>query len=486
VRRGSASIAANPVLIGAATVLVIIVAVFLAYNANNGLPFVPTYQLKAELPNAASLVKGNEVRVGGTRVGAIDDINAVVDKDGHSKAVITMQLERSIEPLPVDTTVLVRSRSVLGLKYVQLTKGNSSKGLADGATIPLRQARPQPVEFDEFLSTFNDPTRKAIEENTREFGDGLAGRGADLNRLFQALAPLLRDIQPALRNLSNPETRLDRLFRALGRTAALVAPVSEQNAQLFVNLNRTVKAFADTARPYLQQSIEEAPPSLRVATEEFPKQRPFLRDSEELFAELRPGARELTKVAAPLAEAIDAGATVLPRSVAFNQRVETTFGALGTLTQDPLASVGLGDLTTIAGLAYPTIAQLNPVQSVCNYVTLFFRNASNLLSDGGRTGTWQRFAVLTGPTAPNGEQGQSSAPANGPEPDNFLHANPLPNTASTNPARMEGGKWVPAQSPTECEPGNEKYIAGRQVIGNVPGNQGTKTEHTTRDPGLGN
>jgi ABC-type transporter Mla subunit MlaD len=128
VRRGSASIAANPVLIGAATVLVIIVAVFLAYNANNGLPFVPTYQLKAELPNAASLVKGNEVRVGGTRVGAIDDISAVVDKDGHSKAVITMQLERSIEPLPVDTTVLVRSRSVLGLKYVQLTKGNSSKG----------------------------------------------------------------------------------------------------------------------------------------------------------------------------------------------------------------------------------------------------------------------------------------------------------------------------------------------------------------------
>jgi len=42
-RRGASSIAANPVLIGAATTLVVIVAVFLAYNANNGLPFVPTY-----------------------------------------------------------------------------------------------------------------------------------------------------------------------------------------------------------------------------------------------------------------------------------------------------------------------------------------------------------------------------------------------------------------------------------------------------------
>ena len=46
--RGS-SIAGNPVLIGAATVLVIIVAMFLSYNANAGLPFVPTYQLKVEV-----------------------------------------------------------------------------------------------------------------------------------------------------------------------------------------------------------------------------------------------------------------------------------------------------------------------------------------------------------------------------------------------------------------------------------------------------
>ena len=71
--RGS-SIAGNPVLIGAATVLVIIVAMFLSYNANAGLPFVPSYQLKLETPSAAALVRGNEVRIGGTRVGAVDEI----------------------------------------------------------------------------------------------------------------------------------------------------------------------------------------------------------------------------------------------------------------------------------------------------------------------------------------------------------------------------------------------------------------------------
>ena len=74
-RRGStANLVASPVLVGAVTVLVTIIAVFIAYNANAGLPFVPTYDLDAELPTGNKLVKGNEVRVGGFRVGVVDEI----------------------------------------------------------------------------------------------------------------------------------------------------------------------------------------------------------------------------------------------------------------------------------------------------------------------------------------------------------------------------------------------------------------------------
>jgi ABC-type transporter Mla subunit MlaD len=95
-RRGSASIAANPVLIGAATTLVVIVAVFLAYNANSGLPFVPTYELKTRVPNAANLVKGNDVRIGGTRVGAVTDITPVTAQDGAVSAELTLKLETTV------------------------------------------------------------------------------------------------------------------------------------------------------------------------------------------------------------------------------------------------------------------------------------------------------------------------------------------------------------------------------------------------------
>ena len=76
VRGGTRQLSASPVLIGSVTILIAIVAVFISYQANNGLPFVPTYQLKAEMPNGAKLVKGNEVRAGGFRVGIVKNITS--------------------------------------------------------------------------------------------------------------------------------------------------------------------------------------------------------------------------------------------------------------------------------------------------------------------------------------------------------------------------------------------------------------------------
>src|SRR5205085_1437053 len=118
-RGSTASIVASPVLVGAVTILVVIVGVFLAYNANNGLPFVPSYDLKAQLPSGQKLVKGNDVRVGGFRVGVVNDLKPGY-KDGKAIAIVSMKLEKTVQPLAKDTAIAVRPRSSLGLKYVQI------------------------------------------------------------------------------------------------------------------------------------------------------------------------------------------------------------------------------------------------------------------------------------------------------------------------------------------------------------------------------
>jgi virulence factor Mce-like protein len=463
-RRGAASIAANPVLIGAATTLVVIVAVFLAYNANNGLPFVPTYDLKAEVPNGANLVPGNEVRVGGSRVGVIDDITPERKPDGSVVAKLNLKLETVVQPLPRDSTVLVRARSALGLKYLEITKGESSDGFENGDTVPLARAKPRPVEIDEFLRTFDEPTRAASRTNLNEFGSALAVRGQNINEALGVFPSLLRNLQPVMENLADPRTDLQGFVRGLGQAAAETAPVAEEQASLFRGLDTTFAALADV-RDELQDTITTGPAALDAGIRGFPVQRPFLRNSELLMSELRPGVRALRAAAPDLSRAFQEGQPVLRRSVQLNRRLEPTFRALQAFAEDPLSSLGINGLRTTAQILNPTVADLAPVQTVCNYATLWFRNVASLLSEGDNNGTWQRFIIVAAPQGPNNEGGPSGAPASGGEAANFLHSNPYPNTPG-------GGRT------NECESGNEGWVPGRVVAGNVPGNQGTNTEKT--------
>ncbi len=55
-------------------------------------------------------------------------------------------------------------------------------------------------------------------------------------------------------------------------------------------------------------------------------------------------------------------------------------------------------LTRLSSSLKPTLRFLVPAQTVCNYATLWFRNAASLLSDGDPNGTWQRFMVVAAPT----------------------------------------------------------------------------------------
>jgi virulence factor Mce-like protein len=471
-RRRHRGLLLNPVLIGAITTLVAVIAVFLAYNANNGLPFTPGYALTVELPDAANLVRGNDVRIAGVRVGAITSI--APRQDPHTGAAIArldLKLQPSAGPLPVDSTVIVRSRSALGLKYLEVVRGSAATTLPSGATLPLANARPEPVELDQVLNMFDARTRAASQANLVSFGDTFAGRGTGLNATIGQLTPLLRDLAPVAQNLAAPQTRLAHLFEALNRAAAQVAPVAETQAGLFRNLDATFAQLAGVARPFIQQSIQNAPPALEQAIRSFASERPFIAKTTNFMRLLRPSAQALRGAAPALAGALHAGATNFGPADALNRRLATSLTALQSFAQDPLVTLGLGDVTQTAQAGAPIAADLAGAQTVCNYVTLFFRNVASLLSEGDSIGTWQRFVIVLTPSGPNNEGVPAAAPANGPGNDNHLHVNPYPNVAA------------PGQ-PRECEAANESYLAGTTVTGNVPGNVGTATDVTTRAKGL--
>ena len=466
-RRGSPLNAAfrNPTVIGALAVLITVLTVFLAYNANNGLPFVQSYRLTAQVPNAEALVPGNEVRIGGVRVGVVDSIKPRMHKDGTQSADLDLKLDKTVDPLPADSEVIIRSRSALGLKYLQISRGTSDQGFEEGSTLPLSAATPEPVEIDELFSTFDEPTRVAIKANLTEFGNALAGRGPNLNEAIGALKPLLPRLNRVMRTLSDPQRGIGSFFRALEQSAAEVAPVAETQAQVFVELDTTIGAFADVARPFLQDTISKTPDTLLTTSQTLPRIRPFLVNSRGLFDDLRPGTRALAVSADTIESALRAGIPALRGSPTLNNQLAPTAASLRAFNDDSGSRTGIRRLTDFSNSLSPLLRFVGPSQSVCNYATLLFRNVAQTAGNGNALGNWQRANALNNPAGPNNEGSPSSAPANGGGTDNrnYLHVNPYPNTAA------------PGQ-PFECEAGNEPYSTGKQVIGNVPGNQGINTE----------
>jgi virulence factor Mce-like protein len=481
-RRRGGSIAGSPLLIGAVTTLIVIVAVFLSYNANNGLPFVPTYNVKVALPEGSGLQNANQVRIGGTRVGLVSSLGLHQDpRTGRVTAIANLKLEKSVEPLPADTRAIVLSVSAIGLKYLELEKGTSRKPLRAGETIPLSQTT-EPVDIDQLFNMFDEKTRTASQINLNNFGTGLAGRGLGLNETIHTLRPLVTNAIPVLQNLASPATGLREFFIALDRAAGETAPVAQANANAWSEQDTFFTAWASVAKS-LEEATAGGPASLEQATYSLPFEAPLLEKSAEFMRLLRPSAHSLRSVAAPLGHGFAVGAVNLRAATSLNGELASSAQALQSFAANPIVALGLEDFTHTLALGNPFIAGLAPAQAYCNYLTLTFRNVASLESENVGVGAVAATAPVLAPTGPNNEGFPSSVPANGPSTEhvpaspviidnNHVHANPYPNVGGPGQAKV-------------CEAGNEKYEIGKATVGNLaPSSVLANRELTTRETNL--
>src|SRR3954466_8702359 len=397
-RGGTASIVASPVLVGAVTVLIVIVGVFLAYNANNGLPFVPTYELKAQLPNGQKLVRGNEIRIGGFLVGTIKDVKpSVVTVNGKTRAValVDMRLEKSIEPLAKDTIIGVRPKSALGLKYLDITPGKSKATLKPGDTIPLSHARKTEVEYEDVFSTFDKPTRDNSRIALKGFGDAFAGRGASINQAIAAFNPFFRHLTPVMKTLSDPNTQLENFFKNIGHASEEVVPVAKTQAALFGKMAKTFDAISACAK-CLQDTIAKSPPTLAVGAQSFKVQRPFLAEFTTLSKELRPTVATLHSKLGTINAALETGTPVLKRTPEMNRLTGKVFSALYDLARNPVTLLALKDLHTTFAVLRPLMEFVAPYNTVCNNGVAFFTGLAGHMSEDVTGGTSEVVLVRTG------------------------------------------------------------------------------------------
>ena len=446
-RGRSASVFANPVLVGAVTVLVVIVAVFLSYNANQGLPFVPTTALKVRFANGQNLVKGNEIRSGGFRIGVVEDMKPVELSPGRVGAELKLKLDKSIGKVPEDSRWRIRPRSALGLKYLELTEGHSTKAFEDGDTVPLEQTEVN-VDLDEVFKMFDDRTRRASQENLEGFGETFAGRGAAVGRTVEEAPRLFRHLEPVMRNLSDPATDLPTFFQELGDAARIVAPVSKTNARLFTTMADTWEAVARDPEA-LRQFISKQPPTMDVGIESFRVQRPFLAHTTAFANDFSEATDELRAALPDLNPALETGTRVQRRMPALNRRLEGVFAAIRYLTSAPSTNAAIRALKATVTTLNPQMRYYGPFVTVCNGPNYFFTYLAEHFSEPDNTGQSQRaLANFAGQQDDSLGAMGADEPANGHEVTSgnaqFLHGDPY-------------GHAIMPDGRADCEAGQRGY-----------------------------
>src|SRR5205085_4073450 len=153
----------------AALALAVVIVAVVVLGGSGGKTYYIDFQ------NAGQLVKGDDVQVGGRRIGSVKAISLT----NNNLARVKVTIGDAYSPLHAGTTALVRATSLSGIanRYIALTPGpNSNRSLPTGATIgPDRTT--SIVDLDQLFNTLNPATRKGLQEFIQGSATQYQGKG---------------------------------------------------------------------------------------------------------------------------------------------------------------------------------------------------------------------------------------------------------------------------------------------------------------------
>ncbi len=273
--------------------LVLAVAAILAVTLLRG----SSYRVTAEFQNAGQLVRGNEVRVAGAKVGTVKEID--VSQDGMAEVTFEVGDEEYV-PLRTGTQAVVKLGSLSGIanRYIDLQLGpDDGNEIDDGGRIDADHTSAA-VEIDQVFNIFDERTRTALQDVVAGSATSLKGRGTELRAGIHYLNPALSTGARLFGVLS----RDDRLLRrVLVNSSELVTALGQRRRELHGAVSGLGATFSALGRQKaaLAESVERLPPFLRRANSTFVDLRAALDDVDPLVAAAKPVATTAGAVSRP-------------------------------------------------------------------------------------------------------------------------------------------------------------------------------------------
>jgi virulence factor Mce-like protein len=284
------------------------------------------YEVNVPFNEATQLAQQSDVRISGVSVGKVQDI--VLSPDGE-QALAKVDIEDKYGPIPRDTRAILRTKTLLGETYIELTPGDrNGPKLPDGGTLPKGQIA-ESVQLDEIFRTFDARTRAAFQSWQQEASVAIAGRGADLSYAFGELEPAFTQFDHLFRQLDSQRLAVKQLFRngatslrALrGRQGELAGLIQNSNAVFSTTAARDrqiealfrafptfedesrltldrLKTFSVDADPVMQQLVpvaEQLSPTLIALSKFAPQAKGLFEGLEPVIARAPTGFPALRK-----------------------------------------------------------------------------------------------------------------------------------------------------------------------------------------------
>jgi phospholipid/cholesterol/gamma-HCH transport system substrate-binding protein len=221
------------------------------------LSFTPTHEYRAEFVDATGVVKGDDVRIAGVKVGTVKGID-VVDRD---RAMVTFTVDKTTT-LSKATHATIRYRNLVGQRYLALEDQiGDSAALRPGATIPVSQTTPAldlTVLFNGFKPLFQALSPADINKLSYEIVQVFQGEGGTLEGLLahtasvtttladrdQLIGDLVDNLNQVLDHLGDRDQQLSRLITTF-RT--FVSGLSQDREAILGSLDQISELSVQTA-----------------------------------------------------------------------------------------------------------------------------------------------------------------------------------------------------------------------------------------------
>lgn len=249
-----------------------------------------THHYRVLFDNAGQLVKGDVVRIGGTKAGRVDSVELSSD----NRAEIGISVDDAFAPLHEGSTATIRAQGLAGVanRYVDISPAPDFRpALEDGAQIGGENST-SIVEIDQLFDTLDPKTRKGL----KNLIDGSASWYQGREQLANASARQFPKALAGLSRLSAEITRDDGALRQfLVQTGDAMSALDDRRAELtdlVTSTRLTAQALSsDTAS--LSAALRDVPPALRQGSDAFAALRPALVDLRRLTDATGPATKDL-------------------------------------------------------------------------------------------------------------------------------------------------------------------------------------------------